>query len=139
MIGSDQAVASPPTSTESTSSGPRDSLASRALDHPVAPIVGVCFVLALISVLVLSWVPSSDPWAWIDWGQEIANSNVSLSLGGGPSWKPFPVVFTSVFGLFGGAAPHLWLLVTRTASLLAFVAAFRLGRRFGGVAAGVIA
>ena len=139
MIGSEQAVAPPPTSTKPAPAGASNRLAGRVLDHPVAPIVGACFVLALISVLVLSWVPSSDPWAWIDWGQEIANSKISLSLGGGPSWKPFPVFFTSIFGLFGGAAPHLWLLVTRTASLLAFVAAFRLGRRFGGVAAGVVA
>ena len=58
---------------------------------------------------------------------------------GGPSWKPFPVFFTTIFGLFGHAAPNLWLVVTRTASLLALVAAFRLGRRFAGPLAGIVA
>ncbi len=139
MIGSEHAVKQPPSAPDPAASAPRKRSLSDALDSSVAPVVGVCFVLALISVLVLSWVPSSDPWAWIDWGQEIASPKISLSLGGGPSWKPFPVVFTSIFGLFGSAAPHLWLLVTRTAGLLAFVAAFRLGRRFAGPVAGVIA
>ncbi|PZS06850.1 MAG: hypothetical protein DLM64_15755, partial [Solirubrobacterales bacterium] len=102
-----------------------------------------CFALALASVLVLSWVPSSDPWAWIDWGQEIASRiatpKIAFALAGGPSWKPFPVVFTSLFGLFAGAGPTLWLLLTRTAGLLALVAAFRLGRRFAGPVAGIVA
>lgn len=99
----------------------------------------VCFVLAVASVLILSWVPSSDPWAWIDWGQEIASSKIAVGLAGGPSWKPFPAVFTSVFALFGGAAPGMWLVVTRTAGLLALVAAFRLGKRFAGPVAGILA
>ncbi len=139
MMSSQQAVAerqAPPSApTERTGR----SLRARVTQAPVASTVVVCFVLALLSVLLLSWLPSSDPWAWIVWGQEIAGSKISLSLGGGPSWKPFPVVFTAIFGFFGSAAPHLWLLVTRTAGLLAFVAAFRLGRRFGGPVAGVIA
>lgn len=112
---------------------------SRVPVAPMALAVGACLVLAVLSVWVLSWVPSSDPWAWIDWGQEIASSKISFGLAGGPSWKPFPVVFTTIFGFFGGAAPHLWLVVSRTAGLLALVAAFRLGRRFGGVLAGVLA
>lgn len=98
-----------------------------------------CLLLGVLSVLVLSWVPSSDPWAWIDWGQEIASSKISFGLAGGPSWKPFPAFFTTVFALFGGAAPSMWLIVTRTAALLAIVAAFRLGRRLGGPVAGIAA
>ncbi|MBV9310494.1 MAG: hypothetical protein JOZ73_06670 [Solirubrobacterales bacterium] len=111
--------------------------------RPAATAVGVCLAIAVLSVLVLSWIPSSDPYAWIDWGQEIASrvtgSHIALGLAGGPSWKPFPAIFTTVFGLFGGAAPKLWLIVPRTAGLLALVAAFRLGRRFGGIAAGIFA
>lgn len=102
-------------------------------------LVAGCVLLGIISALVLTWPPGSDPYAWIDWGQEIASSKISLSLAGGPSWKPFPVVFTAVFGLFGSAAPALWLMVSRTAGLLALLGAFRLARRFGGVAAGVLA
>ena len=103
----------------------------------------ICVALAAISVPLLSWIPSSDPYAWIDWGQEIASRltsrTVALGLAGGPSWKPFPAIFTTIFGFFGHAAPQLWLIVPRAAGLLALVAAFRLGRRFGGVAAGVLA
>ncbi|MBV8955321.1 MAG: hypothetical protein JO179_14385 [Solirubrobacterales bacterium] len=139
MIGSQPAVSPPHPST----SPPADARAGRRvgdwLGSSLAPVILGCFVFALISVIVLSWVPSSDPWAWIDWGQEIASSKLSVGLAGGPSWKPFPAVFTSVFGLFGSAAPHLWLLVSRTAGLLAFVAAFRLGRRFAGPIAGIVA
>jgi hypothetical protein len=102
-----------------------------------------CLVLAIVSVLVLPWVPSSDPYAWISWGQEVAShivgTKIQLSFGGGPSWKPFPVVFTSVFGFFGGAGPSMWLVISRTGSLLALVGIFRLGRRFGGTAAGILA
>ena len=110
-----------------------------APDRTLLLLVGACAVLGILSALVLTWPPGSDPYAWIDWGQEIASSKIALSLAGGPSWKPFPVVFTAVFGLFGSAAPTLWLMVSRTAGLLALLAAFRLGRRFGGVLAGALA
>jgi hypothetical protein len=114
-----------------------------ALESPAIAALLACVLIAVISVLALSWVPSSDPYAWIDWGQEIAShvtgSSIGLGLAGGPSWKPFPAIFTAVFGLFGAAAPKLWLIVGRTAGLLALVAAFRLGRRFGGALAGGLA
>jgi hypothetical protein len=106
---------------------------------PARAAVAGCLLLGVLSVVVLSWVPSSDPWAWIDWGQEIASPTVPFGLAGGPSWKPFPAFFTTVFALFGGAAPSMWLIVTRTAALLAIVAAFRLGKRFGGPVAGIAA
>jgi hypothetical protein len=117
---------------------------TRALaEFPAASAVAVCLALSVISVLVISWVPSSDPYAWIDWGQEIAShlgsSPIAVGLSGGPSWKPFPAIFTTVFGLFGGAGPTLWLIIPRVAGLLALAAAFRLGRRFGGPVAGVLA
>ena len=110
-----------------------------APDRVLLLLVAGCVALGIVSALVLTWPPGSDPFAWIDWGQEIASSKISLSLSGGPSWKPFPVAFTSVFGLFGSAAPTLWLMVSRSAGLLALLGAYRLARRFGGVLAGVLA
>lgn len=110
-----------------------------APDRTLITLVAGAVALGIISALVLSWPPGSDPFAWIDWGQEIASSKISLSLSGGPSWKPFPVAFTAVFGLFGSAAPHLWLMVSRAAGLLALLGAYRLARRFGGLAAGLLA
>ncbi len=106
---------------------------------PARGIVIGCLAVAVASVLLLSWPPSSDPFAWISWGQEVTNPHVVLSLNGGPSWKPFPVFFTTIFGLFGGAQPGLWLVMVRTIGLLGLYGAFRVGHRLGGPPAGVIA
>lgn len=140
MIGSEQAARSGESGASAASPAPAASTTTGWLKDTSIPylIVGA-LVLAIISVLVIDWVPSSDPWAWIDWGQEITSPHISLSLAGGPSWKPFPVVFTTIFGFFGHAAPDMWLVVTRTAGLLAIAGMFRLGRHFGGVLAGIVA
>ncbi len=139
MIGSKPAApASKETGHGGAETAPRRPLERLRELPPWAGVAG-CLVLGAISVAVLSWLPSSDPWAWIDWGQEIVSSKVSLTLLGGPSWKPFPVPFTAFFGLFGGLAPHLWLVLSRTAGLLALLGAYRVAKRFGGAAAGIIA
>jgi hypothetical protein len=138
MIGSQSAVQTPTVPKQEPAAQTQESRRI-TVDTPVAITCAVCFVLAVISVLVISWVPSSDPWAWIDWGQELSSSSIPAGLGGGPSWKPFPAFFTTIFGLFGDAAPHMWLVIPRLAGLLAVVAAFRLGRRFAGTAAGIVA
>jgi hypothetical protein len=96
-----------------------------------------CIALAGLSVLVLPSVPSYDPWAWIVWGRELTHGVFATN--GGSSWKPLPVAFTTVFGLFGGAAPKLWLVAARAGGLLALVAAYRLAARLAGGLAGAIA
>jgi hypothetical protein len=112
-----------------------------------------CFALAAISAAVLPTVPSYDPWAWVVWGREVVDPHLSFATGGGPSWKPLPVFFTTVYGLLGGAAPTLWVITARAGGLLGLVAAYRLAARLMGgsrsgpdrsiqwaaVAAGVIA
>ncbi len=135
------------TSTAAEAARPADrplaSMRTRVREAPAATAFALSVALAALSVPLLGWVPSSDPYAWIDWGQEIASRltsrTVALGLAGGPSWKPFPALFTTLFGFFGSIAPQLWLIVPRAAGLLALVAAFRLGRRFGGPAAGILA
>jgi hypothetical protein len=139
MIGSQSAVQTPAAPQASPPVESRRRQLGDILDRNVAAISVGALIIGVISVLVIDWVPSSDPWAWIDWGQQLSSSKVAIGLSGGPSWKPFPVVFTTIFGLFGHAAPDMWLAVTRTASVLALVAAFRLGRRFAGPLAGVVA
>ena len=81
--------------------------------------------------------PAYDVWAWLVWGREVGH--LDLATVGGPSWKPLPVLGTSVLALAGGAAPTLWLLAARTAALLAVVGVYRLGARLAGTAAGVVA
>jgi hypothetical protein len=99
-------------------------------------IVG-CLAVAAVSLTTMS-APTYDPWSWIVWGREILHLDlVTLE---GPSWKPFPVLFTTPFALFGDdTAPALWLVIARAGGLLAFAMAFRLAARLAGPWAGAIA
>jgi hypothetical protein len=89
----------------------------------------VCLALAALSAAILPTVPSYDPWSWVVWGREVFDPHLSFTVSGGPSWKPLPVVFTAVFGLFGGVSPTLWVIAARAGGLLALVAAYRLASR----------
>jgi hypothetical protein len=101
-----------------------------------------CLLLAAVSLAFPS-VPTYDPWAWLIWGREVLSLNLATT--NGPSWKPLPVLFTTVFALAGDLAPSLWLVVARAGGLLAVVMAYRLtvrlvdgrGRVLGGVLAAV--
>jgi hypothetical protein len=75
-----------------------------------------------LSLLIPS-TPSYDPWAWIVWGREIVHINLQTT--GGPSWKPLPMIFTTLFAPFGQAEPDLWLVVARAG---AFVSVAMVGR-----------
>ena len=108
-------------------------------------LIPACLALAALSLLLPS-APTYDPWAWIVWGREVAH--LQLDTTGGPSWKPFPVLFTTVFSVTGSVddsiPPLLWLVVARTGALLALALVFRLARRlvgpgWQGVAAGLAA
>ena len=92
--------------------------------------------LAVLSLLLPSTV-TYDPWSWLVWGREILQLDLSTRYG--PAWKPLPVVFDTVFALFGEAAPLLWLIVARAGAFLALAIAYRLGRRLAGPGAGIVA
>jgi hypothetical protein len=109
---------------------------SRRRVPTLALLVAGCFVLAAFSLLLPS-VPTQDSWSWIVWGREVAHLDLDTSAGS--SWKPLPVLFTTVFSLFGDAAPHLWIMMARAGGLLAVLFAFRLGKRLGGWPAGIAA
>ncbi len=97
----------------------------------------LCAALAALSLLG-PHEPTYDPWAWLIWGREIAHGDFSTVAG--PSWKPLPVGFTTVFAALGDTvAPPLWLVVARAGGLAAVVLAFRLASRAAGWAAGVFA
>ncbi len=99
---------------------------------PAAIAVLACVILAALSAAVLPTVPSYDPWSWIVWGREVSDPHLSFLVSGGPSWKPLPFIFTTVWGLFGGAAPTLWVITARAGGLLGIVAAWRLANRLMG-------
>src|SRR5947209_870177 len=67
----------------------------------------VCLLLGILSVLTMPSPPDYDPFAWVVWGRELAHQIVGrhdlFVVEGGPSWKPLPVAFTTVFGFFGPA------------------------------------
>jgi hypothetical protein len=94
--------------------------------------------LPVLSLLVAR-EPSYDPVGWLIWGREIAHGTLATS--GGPSWKPLPVLFTTLFAPTGsGVAPLLWLVVARAGGLAALLAAFTLARRLSGsVLSGLLA
>jgi hypothetical protein len=79
-------------------------------------LAALALALAALSLLFPS-TPSYDPWAWLVWGKEIIHG--SLHTPGGPTWKPLPMIFTTIFALFGSAQPNLWLVVARAGAALA--------------------
>ena len=76
-------------------------------------------LLAFSTALVL-WTntrPGYDPYGWLIWGYQTLH--LSLDLGGAPSWKPLPWLFTVPFSLFGHCALRLWMITAVTIALSA--------------------
>jgi hypothetical protein len=123
-----------PSTTGSAGSGEsRGASLTRLLPRSPAVIAVLsCTALALISAVVLPTVPSYDPWSWIVWGREVTDPHLSFIVNGGPSWKPLPMIFTTIYGLFGAAAPTLWVITARIGGLLGLWGAWRLTNRLVG-------
>jgi hypothetical protein len=96
-------------------------------------ILGVSLALAALSLLLADG-PAYDPWSWIVWGREVAH--LKLITAGGPTWKPLPVIETTLFAPFGSAAPDLWLVVARAGGIAALGLAFVLAGRLAGAGEG---
>jgi hypothetical protein len=94
------------------------------------PVYGLIIVAALaiaaLTLLVRS-TPSYDPWCWLVWGREILHG--SLHTTGGASWKPLPVIFTTIFALFGKAQPDIWLVVARAGFIVTVLMSGKLAAR----------
>ncbi len=100
--------------------------------------VGVAAIVALS--LVLSAAIAFDPEAWIVWGREALGPG-SLTTGGGPAWKPLPVLVLAPLTVVirGQADVYLWLFIARAGAVLAVVGVAALARRIAGWCAAVIA
>jgi hypothetical protein len=88
-------------------------------------IVGIALIAA--SAGIVRWAgtrPGYDPYGWLIWGYQTLHG--SLNLGGAPSWKPMPLLFTVPFALFGNNA-QLWLWMT-TAVAMSFAGCIFAGR-----------
>jgi hypothetical protein len=102
---------------------------TRRVSVPVAIVAGSLALAAL--TLLLPSAPTYDPWAWIIWGREI--TQLDLDTVDGPSWKPLPVMFTTVFALLGDtAAPDLWLVIARAGAIATLPLTFLLARSVAG-------
>jgi len=116
---------------------PSGTALARARAHGGVVLVGVSLAIAALTLLLPS-APTYDPWSWIIWGREIAH--LDLVTTDGPSWKPLPVICTTIFSFFGSWSPDMWLIVARAGAIASVVLAFRVTRRIGGgVVGGVIA
>jgi hypothetical protein len=105
----------------------------QAWSSPTLIALVACLALGFISAFTLPTLPSYDPFAWVVWGRELAHHIIGphepFISGGGPSWKPFPVIFTTIFGFFGSAAFKLWVGFARAGGLFGLFVAYRLGLR----------
>lgn len=77
--------------------------------------------------MVSAATPSYDPWSWLVWGRQIIHG--TLDTAGGPTWKPLPMVFTTLFAPVGRAQPNLWLMVARWGAILSVIMIFKLTAR----------
>jgi hypothetical protein len=89
-------------------------------------LTAAALTLAALSLLLPS-TPSYDPWSWLIWGRQIIH--LDLQTTGGPSWKPLPVLFTTIFAPFGSAQPDLLLVLSRAGALMAIAMTFRIAWR----------
>lgn len=99
---------------------------------PVGGLTTIALVstaLALLSLLGPA-SPTYDPFAWLIWGREILHLDLDTVFG--PSWKPLPAIFTTVFAIVPDAAPELWVAVARAGAIASVILAFRITRRLGG-------
>jgi hypothetical protein len=97
-----------------------------------------CLALATISLFALPRGLGYDPWSWVIWGREVAHLQLDTKAAA-TAVKPLPIIVTTLLAPTGSLAPTLWLLIARTATLLSLALTFWLGRKLGGIGAGVVA
>ena len=90
--------------------------------------VGV--LLVLFSAALVVWArtrPSYDAYGWLVWGYQTLH--LTLDLGGAPSWKPLPFLFTVPYAVFGHYELWLWMITAVALSLAGGIFAGRITYR----------
>ena len=91
-------------------------------------IVGVVLVAAAAGLVRWAYTrPGYDPYGWLVWGYQTLHG--TLNLGGAPSWKPMPWLFTVPYALFGHFDLWLWMTTVVALSLAGVVFAGRIAFR----------
>jgi hypothetical protein len=101
------------------------------------PVISTGIGLVLLSIALIKFAntrPGYDPYGWLVWGHQTLH--LHLDLGGAPSWKPLPYVFTVPYALFGKAELWLWFVTSVAISLSGIVFAGRIAYRLTGAPAG---
>ena len=102
-------------------------------EHPWWTVAFVIGVLSTILVVYARTRPSYDAYGWLVWGYQTLHLN--LDLGGAPSWKPLPFLFTVPYSVVGHYALWLWMITAVAVSLAGSVFAGRIAYRLVGGAA----
>jgi hypothetical protein len=92
--------------------------------------LGSAMALLGVSALIVVWArtrPSYDAFGWLVWGYQTIHG--TLDLGGAPSWKPLPFLFTVPYAIFGHAQIFLWMVTAVTISLAGAIFAARIAYR----------
>ena len=84
-------------------------------------------VLSAIIVRVTNTRPGYDPYGWLIWGYQTLH--LHLDLGGAPSWKPLPLLFTVPYALFGHYSLWLWMVTAEAAAFAGSIFAGRIAYR----------
>jgi hypothetical protein len=88
--------------------------------------IGV-IVLSAIIVRVTNTRPGYDPYGWLIWGYQTLH--LHLDLGGAPSWKPLPLLFTVPYALFGHFSLWMWMVTAEAAAFAGSIFAGRIAYR----------
>jgi hypothetical protein len=97
------------------------------------PWLSTGVVIVAVSTLLVAWArtrPSYDAYGWMVWGYQTLHG--SLDLGGAPSWKPVPFLFTVPFALFGHYQLWLWMVTACAVALAGPVFGARIAFRLCG-------
>jgi len=99
-------------------------------EHPWLSTSAVVFVVSTLLTLWARTRPSYDAYGWMTWGHETLH--LSLNLGGAPSWKPVPFLFTVPYALAGHYQLWLWMITATAVALGGPVFAGRIAYRLVG-------
>jgi hypothetical protein len=105
-------------------------LRAYASEHPWLSTGAVIVAVSAVLVVWARTRPSYDAYGWMGWGYQTLH--LRLNLGGAPSWKPVPFLFTVPFALFGHYQLWLWMLTAAAVALAGPVFAGRIAFRLVG-------
>ena len=115
------------TPVEPVAPGRRGAAANLLRQHPW---VAGAIALVLVSTGIVVWArarPGYDPYGWLVWGYQTIH--LTLDLGGAPSWKPLPYLFTVPYALAGHYELWLWMITSVAVSLGGTIFAGRIAYR----------